>query len=93
MSVSTVGGKKKAEIIEDFKYHEKDTGSSEVQIALLTARINHLVEHLKKNNKDNHTRYGLLLMVGRRRRFLKYLKKKDEAKYFELAKQLKLKVK
>ena len=55
MSVSTVGGKKKAEIIEDFKYHEKDTGSSEVQIALLTARINHLVEHLKKNKKDNHT--------------------------------------
>ena len=93
MSGSTVGGKKKEEVIKDFKYHEKDTGSSEVQIALLTARINHLVEHLKKNKKDNHTRYGLLLLVGRIRRLLKYLRKKNQDKYFELAKQLKLKAK
>jgi small subunit ribosomal protein S15 len=69
--------KRKSEIIEAFKLHENDTGSAEVQIALLTERINHLNEHLKVHKKDHHSRRGLLMMVGRRRGLLNYLAKKD----------------
>ena len=67
----------KQEIIEKHALHEGDTGSPEVQIALLTERINHLNEHLKLNKKDHHSRRGLLLMVGQRRGLLDYLKKTD----------------
>ncbi|MBQ9832732.1 MAG: 30S ribosomal protein S15 [Clostridia bacterium] len=71
----------KQEIIERFKLHEGDTGSPEVQIALLTERINHLNEHLKLNKKDHHSRRGLLKMVGKRRGLLNYLKEKDIERY------------
>ena len=72
---------RKSEIIENFKLHEGDTGSPEVQIALLTERINHLNEHLKLHTKDHHSRRGLLKMVGHRRGLLNYLKKKDIERY------------
>ena len=71
----------KQEIIEKYAVHEGDTGSPEVQIALLTERINHLNEHLKLNKKDHHSRRGLLQMVGRRRGLLNYLKEKDIERY------------
>ncbi len=71
----------KQEIIEQFAVHEGDTGSPEVQIALLTERINHLNEHLKVHNKDHHSRRGLLKMVGQRRGMLNYLKEKDIERY------------
>ena len=71
----------KTDIIEGYKTHERDTGSPEVQIALLTARINQLTEHLKEHKKDHHSRRGLLLMVGQRRRLLNYLSKKDVERY------------
>ena len=71
----------KNEIIAKFATHEGDTGSPEVQIALLTYRINHLNEHLKVNKQDNHSRRGLLTMVGTRRGLLDYLKAKDIARY------------
>ena len=71
----------KNEIIAKFATHEGDTGSPEVQIALLTQRINHLNEHLKANKQDNHSRRGLLKMVGNRRGLLDYLKEKDIARY------------
>ncbi len=71
----------KKEIIEKFAQHEGDTGSPEVQIALLTERINHLNEHLKAHKQDNHSRRGLLKMVGKRRRLLDYLKAKDIERY------------
>lgn len=73
--------KTKAEIIEQYGRHEGDTGSPEVQIALLTERINHLNEHLKINKKDHHSRRGLLKMVGQRRGLLNYLKDKDIERY------------
>ena len=79
---------KKQEIIKNFRRDEKDTGSSEVQIALLTERINELTEHLKVHKKDNHSRRGLLKMVGKRRNLLNYLAKKDEATYKELIQKL-----
>ncbi|SFH49341.1 small subunit ribosomal protein S15 [Tindallia magadiensis] len=79
---------KKKSIIEDFKLHESDTGSPEVQVALMTDRINHLNEHLKIHKKDFHSRRGLLKMVGKRRNLLNYLKKKDIAKYRELIERL-----
>ena len=72
---------KKTQIIDEFKRHDGDTGSSEVQIALLTERINHLNEHLKVHIHDNHSRRGLLKMVGRRRGLLDYLKSKDIERY------------
>ena len=65
----------KAQVISEYKKHDTDTGSAEVQIALLTARINHLTEHLKVHAKDDHSRRGLLKMVGQRRGLLKYLEK------------------
>ena len=71
----------KQTIIEANKVHEKDTGSPEVQIALLTSRIQNLTEHLKKNDKDHHSRRGLLKMVGHRRKLLAYLQKKDIERY------------
>ena len=74
----------KSSIITEYGRHEGDTGSPEVQIALLTARINHLNEHLKLNMKDHHSRRGLLLMVGQRRGLLDYLKKTDIESYRSL---------
>ena len=71
----------KSEIIAEYAQHEGDTGSPEVQIALLTARINHLNEHLKVNKNDHHSRRGLLKMVGHRRNLLNYLTKKDINRY------------
>ena len=79
---------RKQEIINQFRRDEKDTGSSEVQIALLTERINELTEHLKIHKKDNHSRRGLLKMVGKRRNLLNYLAKKDENSYKELVAKL-----
>ena len=81
---------KKAKLIDDFKVHSRDTGSAEVQIAILTERINSLGEHFKEHKKDFHSRRGLLLMVGRRRRLLKYLKDKDMKKYEEVLGKLSL---
>ena len=79
---------RKAEILTTYARKEKDTGSAEVQIALLTERINELTEHLKVHKKDNHSRRGLLKMVGRRRNLLNYLAKKDENAYKELVEKL-----
>ena len=81
---------RKQEIINTYKRDEKDTGSSEVQIALLTERINELTEHLKVHKKDNHSRRGLLKMVGKRRNLLNYLAKKDLPKYREIVEKLNL---
>ena len=80
----------KPEIIAEYKIHEKDTGSSEVQIALLTARINHLTEHLRTHRKDFHSRRGLLQMASRRRKLLDYLKHHNLPKYNELLQKLNL---
>jgi len=71
----------KKRTMEKYRLHDKDTGSPEVQIALLTEHINRLTEHLKAHKKDNHTRRGLLMMVGKRRRLLNYLEKKDVERY------------
>ncbi|MFW2365679.1 MAG: 30S ribosomal protein S15 [Desulforhopalus sp.] len=79
---------KKNEIIEKFKVHPTDTGSSEVQIALLTDRIQYLTEHFKTHKKDHHSRQGLLKLVGQRRSLLDYLKKKDVNKYRTMLKEL-----
>jgi len=78
----------KTKIIEDYRRDEKDTGSPEVQIALLTERINELTAHLKENPKDNHSRRGLLKMVGRRRNLLNYLTKKDIQRYRDIVAKL-----
>ncbi|HBN83667.1 MAG TPA: 30S ribosomal protein S15 [Clostridiales bacterium] len=80
----------KQEIIEQFKQHENDTGSPEVQIALLTDRINYLNEHLKTHKKDHHSRRGLLKMVGHRRALLNYLMDSDIEKYRDLIARLNL---
>jgi small subunit ribosomal protein S15 len=80
----------KNEIIEKFKVHPTDTGSSEVQIALLTDRIQYLTEHFKVHKKDHHSRQGLLKLVGQRRSLLDYLKKKDVNKYKTMLKELSL---
>ena len=81
---------RKQEVIESFKRDEKDTGSPEVQIALLTERIKELTEHLKVHKKDNHSRRGLLKMVGKRRNLLNYLEKNDVEKYREIVEKLNL---
>ena len=81
---------RKTEIIKNFGRDEKDTGSSEVQIALLTERINELTENLKVHKKDNHSRRGLLQMVGKRRNLLNYLSKNDLPKYREVVEKLNL---
>jgi small subunit ribosomal protein S15 len=78
----------KTEIIGRFKKHESDTGSPEVQIALLTERINILTEHMKVNKKDHHSRRGLLKMVGKRRRLLNYLQKGEVERYRAVIKEL-----
>jgi len=82
---------KKKKLIDKFKEHVEDTGSAGVQIALLTEKISYLTEHLKKHKKDFHSRRGLLILVGRRRRLISYLKRKDPQGYAEVAKELKLK--
>ncbi len=79
---------KKAQIMQEYARHEGDTGSPEVQVALLSERINHLNEHLKLNQKDHHSRRGLLLMVGQRRGLLEYLKKTDIERYRTLVERL-----
>ena len=78
----------KTQIIDQYKRDEKDTGSPEVQIAILTERINELTEHLKVHKKDNHSRRGLLKMVGKRRNLLNYLSKKDINRYREIVQKL-----
>ena len=80
----------KAKTISEFKLHERDTGSADVQIALLTQRINHLTEHLQKNIKDHSSRRGLLVMVGQRRRLLDYLHETDTDRYTAVTRKLKL---
>ena len=85
MSVSPV---RKAATIEKFRAHDNDTGSPEVQVALLTERISHLTEHCKINKKDHHSRRGLLKMVGQRRGLLDYLKNKDFDRYAKLIGEL-----
>ena len=79
---------RKQEVINTYKRDEKDTGSSEVQIALLTERINELTEHLKVHKKDNHSRRGLIKMVGNRKSLLKYLSDKDVQRYREIVEKL-----
>ncbi len=71
-------------VVESFGKHATDTGSPEIQVALLTERINHLTEHLKVHKKDNHSRRGLLMMVGKRRRLLRYLQDQDVERYRSL---------
>ena len=83
-----ITSEKKQEIINTYKRDEKDTGSTEVQIALLTERINELTEHLKVHKKDNHSRRGLLKMVGKRRNLLNYLVKKDVNRYRTIVEKL-----
>jgi small subunit ribosomal protein S15 len=85
MSLSSV---KKSEVVSKFAQHPGDTGSPEVQVALLSERVTHLTEHLKNNAKDHHSRRGLLLMVGQRRALLDYLKRKDLARYKKLIETL-----
>ena len=80
--------KAKSEIISEFRINEKDTGSTQVQIAILTERIKHLTQHLKANPKDNHTRRGLLKMVGHRKNLLNYLKKKNIDEYKAIKEKL-----
>ena len=82
---------KKSKVIKGYKRHQKDTGSSEVQIAIFTKQIEELAKHLKKHPKDNHSRRGLLKMVTKRKRLLDYLKKNDEKKYNKVIKKLGLK--
>ena len=81
---------KKTKIIDEFKVHARDTGSAEVQIAILTERINSLGEHFKNHKKDFNSRRGLLSLVGRRRRLLNYLKSKDIKKYEDVLEKLNL---
>lgn len=83
--------KKKEVVISKTRRHDKDTGSPEVQVAVLSQKINELARHLKDNKKDNHSRRGLLKMVSDRRSHLKYLKKKNEAAYNKLVKKLGIK--
>lgn len=85
--------KNRQKIVEEYRLKETDTGSTEVQIALLTYRINHLVEHLKKHKKDFHTKRGLLVLVGRRRRLISYLNRKSRKSLLDIAGRLGIKVK
>jgi small subunit ribosomal protein S15 len=79
---------RKTNVIETFKTHEGDTGSPEVQIALLSERITYLTEHFKTHAKDHHSRRGLLMLVGQRRRLLDYVKRKDVARYASIIQRL-----
>lgn len=83
--------KQKIKIIEKHKTHERDTGSAEVQVALVTEEIKHLVKHLKTHKKDNHSRRGLLKMVSKRKRLLDYLKRESSRRYNSIIKKLGLK--
>jgi small subunit ribosomal protein S15 len=83
-----LSAEQKKEIIQTYNVHASDTGSPEVQIALLTTRINQLVEHLKMHKHDEHSRRGLLKLVGQRRRHLSYLSRKDTARYKEIVERL-----
>ena len=85
-----ISQERKNEIIKEYARHEGDTGSPEVQIALLTERINHLNDHLKTHKKDHHSRRGLLMMVGKRRGLLNYLMKQDIERYRAIIAELKL---
>jgi small subunit ribosomal protein S15 len=80
----TITAERKEEVIKEYARAANDTGSPEVQVAILTERINNLTEHFKSHHKDNHSRRGLLMMVNKRRSLLDYLKKKDEARYTDL---------
>jgi len=82
---------KKKKIISEYGVHDKDTGSADVQVAILSEQIKQLTGHLKKHNKDNHSRYGLLKMVAKRKKLLDYLNKNDEKRYKSLIKKLDLK--
>jgi small subunit ribosomal protein S15 len=84
--------KEKDAIIKKYRTHKDDTGSPEVQIAILTEEIKRVSEHLKTHRKDNHSRRGLLKMVGNRRRLMRYLKNEDQKRYEKIADKLKLKV-
>jgi small subunit ribosomal protein S15 len=86
--MTTLTNERKRELIAKFGRHERDTGAAEVQIALLTERINDLTEHLRTHKKDHHSRRGLLKLVGRRRRFLNYLQRKDLEGYRRLVREL-----
>lgn len=86
----SITAERKQALIKDFATVEGDTGSPEVQVAILTERINNLTEHFKGHAKDNHSRRGLLVMVNKRRRLLDYLKGKDEGRYQSLIERLKL---
>lgn len=86
----TLSLEEKQAIIEKFKLHEQDTGSPEVQIAILTQRINSLTDHLRTHKKDHHSRRGLLMMVGQRRGLLNYLKDNNTERYLNIIKQLNL---
>jgi small subunit ribosomal protein S15 len=79
---------RKADLIGSFRTHDSDTGSPEVQVALLSERINYLTEHFKVHTKDHHSRRGLLMLVGQRRRLLDYLKGKDSERYADLIRRL-----
>jgi len=81
-------GEQRQEIIRDYRVHDSDTGSTDVQVALLTQRINELTEHFKTHTKDHHGRRGLLKLVGRRRRLLDYLKSRDAERYRRLIERL-----
>ena len=80
----TITAERKEEVIKEYAREANDTGSPEVQVAILTERIVNLTEHFKSHHKDNHSRRGLLMMVNKRRSLLDYLKKKDEARYTDL---------
>lgn len=84
----TLPKEEKSSLIDEYKLHEKDTGSPEVQVAILTRRIADLTEHLKEHKKDHHSRRGLLKMVGQRRRMLNYLKENDLERYRSVVKKL-----
>ncbi|TKJ38994.1 30S ribosomal protein S15 [candidate division TA06 bacterium B3_TA06] len=84
----TLGKERKRELIEEFQHHKSDTGSSEVQVAILTERIELLSEHLRQHHKDHHSRRGLIKMVNLRRKHLNYLYKRDRDTYYALVKKL-----
>ena len=84
----SITAERKAELIKDYATKDGDTGSPEVQVAILTERINNLTEHLNDHKKDFHSRRGLLIMVGQRRRLLDYLKRKEQSRYEDLIKRL-----
>ena len=86
--MTAITAEEKAELVKKFGKSENDTGAAEVQIALLTSRINHLNEHLREHKHDHHSSRGLLMLVGRRRRFLNYLRKKDLEGYRALIREL-----